>query len=53
MIEFVLWANLLFFVGLVAWLSARKYINVFSGLFVYFVFHFLVFVQRPIVVYLF
>ncbi len=53
MIELALTANLVFFVMLVWWLASRKYMNVFSGLMVYCVFHFLVFVQRPIIVYAF
>jgi oligosaccharide repeat unit polymerase len=53
MIEFALLANVIVFTALLVFLARRGYINVYSGLFIYFAFHFVAFVQRPIVVYLF
>ena len=46
-------ANVAMFVLLAFILATRGYLNVYSGLFVYLLFHFMVFVQRPLVVYLF
>ncbi|WFU39434.1 O-antigen ligase [Bradyrhizobium sp. CB82] len=53
MIEIALVAHIVFFVALVAGLSARGFLNIYSGLMLYLAFHFMVFVQRPLVVYLF
>lgn len=53
MIELALAANVIFFAGVVLFLYWRGYINFYSGLFVYLAFHFIAFVQRPIVVYAF
>jgi hypothetical protein len=53
MIESVLALNVIVFTLTVLWLNRRGYINFFSGLTIYLAFHFLVFVQRPIAVYLF
>ena len=52
MIEFVLLANTIFFIFLVAFLYGRGFLNVYSGIFVYIAFHFITFVQRPIAVHL-
>jgi oligosaccharide repeat unit polymerase len=53
MIEFALFANVVVFTVLVVTLATRGYLNVYSGLFTYLAFHFIAFVQRPIVVHLF
>lgn len=53
MIELALAIHLIFFVALVAGLHGRGYLNIYSGLFIYLAFHFMVFVQRPLVVYAF
>lgn len=53
MIEFALAAHTFYFLWLFGLLFYRGYANVYSGLFVYLAFHFIVFVQRPLVVYFF
>lgn len=53
MIELALAAHTLYFIWLFGLLLHRGYANVYSGLFVYLAFHFMVFVQRPLAVYFF
>lgn len=53
MIETALTIHMIFFVALVAGLHTRGFLNIYSGLFLYLAFHFMVFVQRPLVVYTF
>ena len=53
MFETLLIVNVVGFVTLVFFLYTRGYFNLYSGLSIYLVFHFLAFVQRPIMVYLF
>ena len=53
MIEIALALNVIVFVAITATLFARGYLNIYSGLFIYVAFHFVAFVQRPVVVYLF
>ncbi|MDA9499490.1 oligosaccharide repeat unit polymerase [Bradyrhizobium sp. CCBAU 11357] len=53
MIEIALIVHVIFFISLLVGLHARGYLNIYSGLFIYLAFHFIVFVQRPVVVYLF
>jgi oligosaccharide repeat unit polymerase len=53
MIEIALLLNVLFFVGVILFLVTHRYMNIYSGLFVYAIFHYVVFVQRPFLVYLF
>jgi oligosaccharide repeat unit polymerase len=53
MIGLSLAAHTLLFFGLCAVLFRRGYANVYSGLFIYLAFHFMVFVQRPLAVHLF
>jgi oligosaccharide repeat unit polymerase len=53
MIELALALNAVVFVALVIFLLSRGYLSLYSGLIAYLAFHFVVFVQRPILVYLF
>lgn len=53
MIEVALAANTIFFIVVFVLLAQRGYINLYSGLFIYSAFHFVAFVQRPVLVYLF
>lgn len=53
MTELALLLHTLLFVGVVFMLARRGYMNIYSGLFIYCGFHFMAFVQRPIVVHLF
>ncbi|MGQ4275105.1 oligosaccharide repeat unit polymerase [Terrihabitans sp. B22-R8] len=53
MIGFALAAHTFFFLLLCSVLFYRGYANVYSGLFIYLAFHFMVFVQRPLAVHLF
>ncbi|MCK1368281.1 hypothetical protein [Bradyrhizobium sp. 62] len=53
MIEIALAIHIILFVGLVIGLNERGFVNLYSGLSLYLVFHFVVFVQRPLIVYLF
>jgi hypothetical protein len=53
MIEIALALNVIFFVATVAYLHSRGYLNIYSGLFIYIAFHFVAFVQRPLIVYTF
>jgi oligosaccharide repeat unit polymerase len=53
MIGLALTVHTLFFVLVSAVLFYRRYASIYSGLFVYLAFHFMVFVQRPIAVHLF
>ena len=53
MIEIALAIHLTFFCALIWALHARGFLNIYSGLFLYLAFHFIVFVQRPFIVYIF
>jgi oligosaccharide repeat unit polymerase len=53
MIEIILFLNVALFAALVFFLFVRGYINIYSGLSIYLAFHFLVFVQRPVLVHIF
>lgn len=53
MIEIALAIHVALFVALVIGLNARGYLNIYSGLFLYLAFHFIVFVQRPLIVHIF
>lgn len=53
MIELALAANVIVFTAVVLFLYSRSYINFYSPLFVYLAFHFIAFVERPIVVHAF
>lgn len=53
MIEIALSLHIVLFIALIVGLNARGYLNIYSGLFLYLAFHFIVFVQRPLIVHLF
>jgi oligosaccharide repeat unit polymerase len=53
MIAIALALNVIVFVAVVFFLYGRGYLSIYSGLFLYVAFHFVAFVQRPLVVYLF
>jgi hypothetical protein len=53
MIDIALAIHLIFFVALVWGLHARGFLNIYSGLSLYLAFHFVVFVQRPLIVHSF
>ena len=53
MIDVALITNAVVFIAVFVFLLQRGYISIYSGLFVYLAFHFVVFVQRPIVVHYF
>jgi oligosaccharide repeat unit polymerase len=53
MIEVALATHLIFFAALIIGLHVRGFLNIYSGLFLYLAFHFIVFVQRPLIVYAF
>jgi oligosaccharide repeat unit polymerase len=53
MIEIALALNVIVFLTVVTFLYVLGFMNIYSGLFLYVAFHFIAFVQRPIIVYLF
>ncbi len=53
MVETALTLHVLLFAFVVIFLAARGFMNIYSGLFIYVVFHFISFVQRPVLIYLF
>jgi oligosaccharide repeat unit polymerase len=53
MVETALTIHLLFYGVAIFYLATRGYLNLYSGLLIYAIFHFIAFVQRPLLVHLF